>query len=1282
MTKGVLYTMRILLVLLALPSNIFAQSTGPQLVKLTPPSPNVMAMQKYGDIPISAYTGVPSISIPLYNIKFRDISVPISISYHASGIKVAEEAGIVGLGWTLNAGGNISRNIIGDDDFNGSKYFNDFANNIMDIAGGKGPTNFIPTGCVLPMYDNSVGSTQTFFNLNVTSYLANGDPFDFQPDQYYYNFLNKNGKFVLTRQKKAIIQKQDPVTINVTASNGSAWQVKSEDGYTYDFAVSETYQDNLPPFGHFSAWYLTKITSPAGNTITFNYIPNNHLVTSVGSYSESRDDFDLGVGGHPSESLGSSSGYTPGKNYKGQLLSSIDFTNGRVEFSYSDSRIDLPGENRLDNISIFTIGESTPLKKFSFIYDYFTGQSDPSYNNIGTTPPSNVTKRLKLTQILETGFYGAQTIQNPPYVFSYSESNDNPAKTSFARDHWGYFNGVTGRTSLIPSVIPINSTSLIASALGLVGLERESNPYYATAFNIKSIKYPTGGWTEFEFESNDFDEAASQKNDFSYFNQQQNTAVQKTQSVSFNPSANSYSGSNIIDLTNQYVFPASQGGGYPMVSLSASFRFEGGTGGYCNDVFQGGGNGPGLIYFELKNASGNLISRIDPYLMPICSGTPTSNCIICQPNSPVFSYTSSFHLSPGIYTWTAYAGNTGAALKLKDIRATYSWYEQLGASATNSITVGGGLRIKRIIDHDGINESNNKIKRYDYHYRDDKNGTGTEYKYSYGRRMSKPQYAYFKISADDYQIQTPSGCNSNFYKSFHLIRTSDSNIPLNGSASGSVVGYDQVTELLGENGEYGKSVYKYINEPDRVSGYNEPFTTYDLPQRPPYGSSVANALNGSLLNETVYANIKGVFVKVKEINNQYSAVANKRNVVYGLEEHVMPALPLGSKCRELITTPCDNNSTVFWYQTLQSEWNLLTSKSEKIYNDKGDTQRFEEIVTNYFYDNSNHQQLTRTVTTNSKGQQITSNTKYPLDYTIVSGANDAFTQGVQNLRNKHIINAPIETYIQKKNADGTEIGATSYVLTSYKNTLPSPSIAYMSRLAAPNPVFVPSSISGTGLVKDNSYEPLIYFDNYDAFGNILQQHKVNDINHTYIWDYNNSQVIAEVTNAASNEIAYTSFEADGSGNWNIPATARNSGNALTGSQYYTLASGSITANVASGKQYIVSYWSKNGALTVNGISAVQGNTKNGWTYFEHILPTTTSTVSVSSNGAEIDELRLYPKNALMMTYTYYPLIGITSGCDSKNYTSYYVYDGLGRLQYVKDADGNILKTYEYHLQGQ
>ena len=83
----------------------------------TPKSPTAYSFAKYVDYPVSYYTGVPNISIPLYEISVGGLNIPISLSYHASGITASQEATRVGLGWSLNAGGMISRTVKCGDDF-------------------------------------------------------------------------------------------------------------------------------------------------------------------------------------------------------------------------------------------------------------------------------------------------------------------------------------------------------------------------------------------------------------------------------------------------------------------------------------------------------------------------------------------------------------------------------------------------------------------------------------------------------------------------------------------------------------------------------------------------------------------------------------------------------------------------------------------------------------------------------------------------------------------------------------------------------------------------------------------------------------------------------------------------------------------------------------------------------------------------------------------------------------------------------------------------------------
>ena len=56
----------------------------------------------------------------------------------------------------------------------------------------------------------------------------------------------------------------------------------------------------------------------------------------------------------------------------------------------------------------------------------------------------------------------------------------------------------------------------------------------------------------------------------------------------------------------------------------------------------------------------------------------------------------------------------------------------------------------------------------------------------------------------------------------------------------------------------------------------------------------------------------------------------------------------------------------------------------------------------------------------------------------------------------------------------------------------------------------------------------------------------------------------------------------------------------------------------------------------------------------------------------------YFQDSEITSYTYDPLIGVTSVTDPKGYTMYYTYDDMNRLQFVKDADGHLISENKYH----
>jgi YD repeat-containing protein len=201
------------------------------------------------------------------------------------------------------------------------------------------------------------------------------------------------------------------------------------------------------------------------------------------------------------------------------------------------------------------------------------------------------------------------------------------------------------------------------------------------------------------------------------------------------------------------------------------------------------------------------------------------------------------------------------------------------------------------------------------------------------------------------------------------------------------------------------------------------------------------------------------------------------------------------------------------------------------------------------------------------------------------------------------------------------------------------------------------------------------YHQYDADGNILDMSKSQNIRQSYIYDYKKGLPIAEVINAQPVNIAYTSFEADGWGGWtmNPGSTILDNGNPLTGKKVF---SGVILKTVPSGN-YVVGVWGT-ADTWINGQLMTQPIKIRGlWKYYERVLNNVTN-IEVAANI--MDEVRLMPQGAQMTTYTYDPLIGMTSQCDVNNRITYYEYDAFGRLKTVRDENKNVLKTIDYQFQ--
>jgi hypothetical protein len=91
----------------------------------------------------------------------------------------------------------------------------------------------------------------------------------------------------------------------------------------------------------------------------------------------------------------------------------------------------------------------------------------------------------------------SNSVPLPPHMFTYTGPT-LPARTSFAIDHWGYYNGQDTNSSYVPSGTSPGSGHLY------LGSNRNPDATAMRAGALLRITYPTGGFNEFIYEPNDY----------------------------------------------------------------------------------------------------------------------------------------------------------------------------------------------------------------------------------------------------------------------------------------------------------------------------------------------------------------------------------------------------------------------------------------------------------------------------------------------------------------------------------------------------------------------------------------------------------------------------------------------------------------------------------------------------------------------------------------------------------------------------------------------------------
>lgn len=349
----------------------------------------------------------------------------------------------------------------------------------------------------------------------------------------------------------------------------------------------------------------------------------------------------------------------------------------------------------------------------------------------------------------------------------------------------------------------------------------------------------------------------------------------------------------------------------------------------------------------------------------------------------------------------------------------------------------------------------------------------------------------------------------------------------------------------------------------------------------------------------------------------------------------------------------------------------LNQVLERTYKPNNDLQ-YLETSTRYYY-NSDNLQVNRIETVNSNGDEISTLYQYNNEFMSVPV--------LHTLADKNILSVPIVT-TKKISNSGSQAKTLHTTVTEY-TTISNGDIRPSKILEKTydQPTIGGSYYYGPGHPSNGPGFREIQNFTYDASSNLVGVKDEGNRLLSSIYGYSDKYVVASVINADPilDKSAYSSFESEKLGGWNLTGTALVVSPGVTGSKAFQLnGSNSLTASLNSSKGYRLSFWATNTVSISGNPTLIKSEpTNNGFTYYEFIVSQGTSSVTVSGN-AIIDELRIYPQLARMRTVTFDPLVGKTSEADENNRITYYEYDALGRLSLIKDEKRNIVKMNEYN----
>lgn len=1281
-----------------------AQSQNPiptNFSEQIPSSPEAMSFTKFGTTPINLSSGVIDLSIPLYTLQEGDINLPIALSYYNNGYRPAELAPNTGYGWTLIAGGMITRIVKGQVD----------ENPVM-----TSPSNYYTYADLDMKYEDFPDIFEHRFTQQVLNEIADGKT-DGEPDIYQFNVNGISGNFII-KNKQAILIPHQNIKIDIkyeTSSDisGNTFIITNSDGTRYVFGLagieeSDPAEHNVTPIkveNYFSAWHLTSIQSRDNyHKVYFDY--DTYTLAREDMYTDSYNQSELNF--NKTASIQTSICY--GATIHSKSLRSISTLSGKTNISIIDGELrtdvqDINNVNSLSKLGSIEIRNSLGemIKKWGFQYSYF-----------GSSP---VTK-LALKEIhLENN--SGEVLDTYKFEY-YNEEESLPENNTRGIDHWGYYNGENSNSNLIPlQAIPEGSIVIDNPA------NRTPNFNKCIQTVLSKVTYPTGGSTTFEYEANKKKSSSG------------NTIPQSNNDVHLEATYNLedaiWDGDNYYVETGQRIFVCE--------GQQVNFSYQ-----WIMPHHTSQSLGVKIFYPVYK------IIKVDA---SCDDGSPSPVNIVYYrrtgqfyPNDPYGTYRidGTVYLDPGTYV-----------IKIQIDQEIYSLTSDLFYIESGQTIItpedAPGLRVKTIKNIDKDNTTLLSEKDYLYTSEDGNSsgvGGGVQYPISYSDEykffISAVEITHHESIPGSMQSNVSSIFDNKFY--YTLVTeleksgTVDHEVDLKTEYYYKSFDDYHANERLFKQVEYSNINGEYHIIHSKMFNY-EIFTAYNekdilslkssLKSYITYGEQYANALNfpndddqfDPIQHLTMYKGtglsvLPGYILLTEEVNKDFiyydkSNLSKVDPVISTITyQYTLGQIPYHPFLIQKSTSDGDafrdEPLCCFDYDLL----GVLVPTPlviDKKYNTDLNTiiGDFELAPTN-FGDYFNSYNLLRT---NRNLDLAAYWNSFP---THINSEHDINNKGILYLQSSYV---PAKTICQNhyilKDGVSRFLGAEKIRLgvgNTFNNVFDREIQTY--DLKSPIPL---------NQINNSNFETKL-INTYDIFSNLTSQTKNDGIKHTYLWGYGNMYPIAEIINGAPPECGYLNFENE-TLNWdwmdNNSAFVSTPGIAKSGTFALKIFAGErigigkdfdVSRFLDKHSGYMASVWVKgshqaylhieNSGDWDSHIRAYNTEDGDGWhlieVYYPKELIHTSSNpgpnrsaeegslkVYIGIEGGEesyFDDLRFFPMDASMTTYTYKPLIGITSSSDQNNKPTTYEYDSFDRLHLIRDFEGNILKKINYHYYNQ